>query len=259
MIGYYTKEWENLSPRIIDRWCPSFSGNTGLRFPSTLGKNHGVLLNYTNNGNDAYVTNDHKLALFFDNTNDQVEMPSIPEIRTGAFSVSLWYYTPTISGFNQIFAQWIAVGGLGMIGFRNGSALAWQIGNRVTTGAVFTANNWHHVVCFRQENGTLRAMINGVLDSGSMPAANQSSTEPFILGGPVSGAGTGAGNCQLDDIIIFGTELTVPEAVFIYSQGRGGGLLYEPPRRKRYFVSPASGWQSYWFRNQQRMIGGGIR
>jgi hypothetical protein len=257
MIGYYTKEWETLAPRIVDRWCTSFSGNTQLQLPSTLGKNHGSLLNYTNNANDAYVTSGDRLALFFDNSNDQVQMPSIPEIRTGPFTVSLWYYPFSVSGLNQIFAQW-SFSGFGSIAFRNGTSLAWQVGNRVTTGAVFTANAWHHIVCFRQADGTLRAMVNGVLDSGSIPAANQFSTEPFLLGGPVGGAGTGAGNCQMDDLITFGAALTVQESRFIFEQGRGGGLLYEPPRRKTYFV-PASGWKPYWFRNQQRMVGGGIR
>jgi hypothetical protein len=233
MFAYYNREWEGLAPRIVNRWCPSFTGNTQLQLPSTLGKNHGSLLNYTNNANDAYVTSGERLALFFDNSNDQVQLPSIPEIRTGPFAVSLWYYPFSITGFNQIFAQWLSSG---IIAFRTGTALAWQVGNRVTTGAVFTANTWHHLVCVRQENGTLRALVNGTLDAGSATATSQSSTEPFILGGPVGGAGTGAGNCQIDDLCIFSAALTVQEARFILEQGRGGGLLMQPPLRRSYFI-----------------------
>jgi hypothetical protein len=217
-------------------WCPSFAHNQ-LQLPDVSGLgNHGTLVNFANNGNNALVTSGGKLALDFDNSNDQVSIPSIASIRSGPFTVSLWYYPFSVSGLNQIFAQWIAIGGFGMIGFRNGSALAWQVGNRVTTGAVFTANNWHHMVCFRQENGTLRAMINGVLDPGSTTATGQSSTEPFILGGPVGGAGTGAGNCQLDDIRIYSRALTVGEAIATYQANRGGGMGYQSPLRRSYFV-----------------------
>jgi hypothetical protein len=201
-----------------------------------------------------WVVSGGKGALDFDNSNDQVSIPSIASIRSGPFTVSLWYYPFSVSGINQIFAQWIGVGGLGMIGFRNGSALAWQVGNRVTTGAVFTANNWHHMVCFRQENGTLRAMINGVLDAGSATATGQSSTEPFLLGGPVAGAGTGAGNCQMDDIRIYLRGLSFGEARQLYQIGRGNMPLR---RRRRYTEQAAGGFKAYWARNNSRLIGAG--
>jgi hypothetical protein len=174
--------------------------------------------------------------LDFDNSNDQVSIPSIASIRSGPFAVSLWYYPFSISGLNQIFAQW-GTATDGIIAFRNGTSLAWQNGNRVTTGAVFTANAWHHIVCFRQANGTLRAMINGVLDAGSATATSQSSTEPFLLGGPVGGAGTGAGNCQMDDIILFGDCITFGEAREIYRRGRGAGLFDERRRPIRSAVT----------------------
>ena len=205
MLAYYRPEWESLHSRMVDRWCPSFSGNTGLQLPSTMGRSHGILTNFANNGNDAYVANPERVGLSFNNLNNTVAMPSIPSIRSGAFAVSLWYYPFSLTATSQIFSQWSPVSGL--IAFRNGNALAWQIGNRVTTSAVFTPNTWHHVVCFMNENGTLRAMVSGILDAGSAAASNQSSTEPFLLGGPVGGAGTGAGNCLIDDVIVFHAKI----------------------------------------------------
>ena len=217
---------------IIGRWVPS-AGATGLtlvdRSPC---RRNGALVNM--DPASDWVVSGGKVALDFDNSNDQVSVPSIASIRSGPFTVSLWYYPFSVSGINQIFAQWLSNG---IIAFRNGTSLAWQITNRVTTGAVFTANAWHHIVCFRQADGTLRAMVNGVLDSGSIPAANQSSTEPFILGGPVSGAGTGAGNCQMDDIVIFGDCITFGEAREIYRRGRGAGLVEERRRPIRSAVT----------------------
>jgi hypothetical protein len=197
-----------------------------------------------------WVISGGKGALDFDNSNDQVSIPSIASIRSGPFTVSLWYYPFSVSGINQIFAQWLSNG---IIAFRNGTSLAWQITNRVTTGAVFTANAWHHIVCFRQADGTLRAMVNGVLDSGSIPAANQSSTEPFILGGPVSGAGTGAGNCQMDDIRIYLRGLSFGEARQLWQIGRGN----MPLRRRRRYTEQAGGFKGYWA-NRQHLIGSGV-
>jgi hypothetical protein len=230
MLAYYGPEWEGLQSRMVDRWCPSFSGNTGLQLPSTLGRSHGTLTNFANNGNDAYVANPDRVALSFNNVNNTVAIPSIPSIRSGAFTVSLWYYPFSVTGLNQIFAQWAP--GFGLIAFRSGTSLVWQVGPRVTTSAVFAANVWHHVVCFRLESGTLRVMVNGILDAGSTASANQSSTEPFLLGGPVAGAGTLAGNCLMDDITVWNAGLTANEARFLYEQGRGGGMSYQPPRRR---------------------------
>jgi hypothetical protein len=233
MINYWQLGYEWMGQGLRGHWCPSFAHNQ-LQSPDVSGfGNHGQLVNFANNANNALVTSGGKVALDFDNSNDQVSVPSIASIRSGPFAVSLWYYPFSVSGSNQIFAQWLSSG---IIAFRNGTSLAWQVGNRLTTGAVFTANTWHHVVCFRQENGTLRAMVNGVLDAGSSTATSQSSTEPFLLGGPVGGAGTGAGHCQIDDVRIYSRGLTVGEAIATYQADRGGGMGYQPPLRRSYFV-----------------------
>lgn len=251
--GFARSASEAMFPRLFPDvlWlCPSLNpAMGGNRLWDLSGRqNWGTL---TNMANDDWVISGGKLALDFDNSNDQVQASSIASIRSGPFTVSLWYYPFSISGLNQIFAQWLSSG---IIAFRSGTSLAWQVGNRVTTGAVFTPNTWHHVFCLRQENGTLRAMINGVLDAGSATATNQSSTEPFILGGPVGGAGTGAGNCQIDDVRIYGRGLTAEEGMQIYRIGRGNMPLR---RRRRYTEQAAGGFKAYWA-NRQHLIGSGV-
>jgi hypothetical protein len=200
-----------------------------------------------------WVVSGGKGALDFDNTNDTVSIPSITSIRSGAFTVSLWYYPFSVTGLNQIFAQWSPASGL--IAFRNVNALAWQVGNRVTTSAVFTVNSWHHIVCFRLESGTLRAMVNGLLDAGSAASTAQSSTEPFLLGGPVAGAGTQAGNCLIDDVTVWSAGLTANEAREIYRLGRGYGVFPEPDFDEGF---TAAGFKAYWARRQSQLIGGGV-
>jgi hypothetical protein len=96
-------------------------------------------------------------------------------------------------------------------------------------------------------------MVNGVLDSGSIPAANQFSTEPFLLGGPVGGAGTGAGNCQMDDIRIYLRGLSFGEARQLWQIGRGN----MPLRPRRRYTEQAGGFKGYWA-NRQHLIGSGV-
>jgi len=232
--GFARSRSEASYPRLfpdVGWWCPSLQSPGGTRLHDLRGGNLGTLTNME--PATDWVVNGGRYALDFDNTNDTVSIPSIPSIRSGAFTVSLWYHPLSTTGLNQIFAQW-AVSGL--IAFRNGTSLAWQVGNRVTTSAVFTANSWHHVVCFRLESGTLRAMVNGRLDSGSAAATNQSSTEPFLLGGPVAGAGTGAGNCLMDDVRIFSRGLAFGDARQLYQLGRGN----MPMVRRRQYTEAAA-------------------
>jgi hypothetical protein len=253
--GFARSASEAMFPRLFPDacWlCPSLNpAFGGTRLWDLSGRQNWGTLTNMDQATD-WVVSGGKYALDFDNSNDQVQTSSIPEIRTGPFTVSLWYYPFSVSGLNQIFAQWLSGG---IIAFRNGTSLAWQVGNRLTTGAVFTANTWHHVVCFRQENGTLRAMINGVLDAGSAAATSQSSTEPFLLGGPVGGAGTGAGNCQMDDIRIYLRGLSFGEARQLYQIGRGNMPLR---RRRRCVEQAAGGFKAYWARRQSQLIGGGV-
>jgi len=251
--GFARSRSEALHPRLFPDvlWlCPSLQSPGGTRLHDLRGSNWGTLTNMTPASD--WVVNGGKGALDFDSTNDTVSMSSIPSIRSGAFTVSLWYYPFSVTGLNQIFAQWSNVG---IIAFRNGTSLAWQVGNRVTTSAVFAANTWHHIVCFRQENGTLRAMVNAILDAGSAAANNQSSTQPFLLGGPVAGAGTGAGNCLIDDLRIFSGSLAFADARQLYHLGRGNMPMV---RKRRYSEQEAAGFKAYWANRRSQLFGGGV-
>lgn len=273
MIGYYTKEWEALAPRIVDRWCTSFSGNTGLQLPSTTGKTHGVLTNFANNGNDAYVTSPDKLALSLDGVNDYVTttraIPAFSQLSIGFWvnvasltnnSTPTFFSCGTGVSARPFFMQYTAATGFRFILINNATSAVKYIRTQTPT-----LNTWEHYVITwtgGADNSGFQAYRNGVrsvvsyLDQGAQ------------MSGPLPGNLVRLG-CYvdfttpfqglLDDFIIFDTAILPTEAQFIFEQGRGGGLLYRPERRKTYFVPPVTGWQSYWFRNQQRMVGGGIR
>ena len=104
MLAYYGPEWESLASRMVDRWCSSFSGNTGLQLPSTMGRNHGTLTNFSNNGNDAYVTSPDILALNFDGFDDYVGLgPGLGQ--SGNFSVMGWANVRSYGINPQLFSR----------------------------------------------------------------------------------------------------------------------------------------------------------
>lgn len=220
-----------LSDGLVGYWS-AWLGSSGYRLLDRTGRgNHGTLTNM-DAGTDwvgATIQGRSGYALDFDNTNDVVSVPHLSYLDSGHFTISCWYFTPTVSGFNQIVAQWQAVGAPGPIAFRNGAAIAWQIQNRATTANILTANSWHFLsfIC----GPSLRVICNGVLDSNSAVVGVQSNSEPFLIGGPVLSAGTGAGNCRIADVVIHTRALTVAEHVDLYVRGPG---WYQPYQRKRY-------------------------
>jgi hypothetical protein len=275
MIGYYTKEWEALAPSIVYRSCPSFTGNTGLQLPdiSRLAA-HSTLSNFANNANDAYITSPDKLALNFDGVND-IAQSSISLPAFSSMSISCWFHptswtntanaVPVICGTAVNFRPFYLVAIPGSSGIRfqlinhsSGGLKAVQIG-------LPAIGTWTHIIATwdgGNADSSFSMYSNGILRTGTYATTGTvAGTLPgnrVRLGASYDGTGPYSG--MLDDVIIFNNvALTAPEARFVFEQGRGGGLLYRPERRKTYFVPPVTGWQSYWFRNQQRMVGGGIR
>lgn len=245
-----------LSDGLVGYWS-AWQGSSGYRLlDRTRYANHGTLTNM-DAGTDwvgATVQGRSGFALDFDNTNDVVSVPHLSYLDAGEHTISFWYFTPTISGLNQIIAQWPSVSGSGPIIFRNGAAIAWQIVNRVTTASILTANSWHFISCVR--GTSLRVICNGVLDSGSTTPGTQSNSEPFLIGGPVSGAGTGAGNCRIADVSIHTRALTVAEHVDLYVRGPG---WYQPYKKRGYgYAAAVAGFKAYWARRQSQLIGGGV-
>jgi hypothetical protein len=270
MFAYYGPEWESLQSRMVDRWCTSFTGNTGLQLPSTMGRNHGTLTNFSNNGNDAYVTSPDRLALNFDGSNDAVIIPDNNALNPATgLTLSAWVRHVGATAYKQIFAKAAGtssnqrqyglyiVGGAGP-GPANGLGFETRTASTVEQGfGTVPTGEWTHVA--GTYNGSLMAFyINGV----SVGTAAQSGTitiqasDLFI--GQFATGGFSTFNGQIDDVILCNTAVTANEVRFIYEQGRGGGMLYQPPRRRSYFASVTT-FKNYWFRNQQRMIGGGVR
>jgi hypothetical protein len=234
-----------------------------------MGRNHGTLTNFSNNGNDAYVTSPDKLALNFDSANSTfVDLPLPSFDPANGLTISFWLYIKTYSTYLAItsgFQTWrISAGGIinlpggqvplnGLVVARQGAAFAGST-------LPIALNTWYHV-CHTWDRS--RGLLYVNTDPGTIVGTAGPNTGPVTRGYIGASGSTSAGpnsysSSFIDDVILCNTAVTANEVRFIYEQGRGGGMLYQPPRRRSYFASVTT-FKNYWFRNQQRMIGGGIR
>jgi hypothetical protein len=271
MLAYYGPEWESLQSRMVDRWTSSFTGNTGLQLPSTMGRNHGVLTNFANNGNDAYVADSDKLAMNLNGSNNSVQVSATNSalVSSKIFSLSFWLRTTATNTNTYPFALGSSANDTPYCGFRMSTTGAGTIalffrdnaGNFVTPGDATVVNNgqWNHVVAVAN-GSTAQLYVNGRASgsAASIASLGASTANRVTIGalGRISVVAFYSG--LVDDAIISNAGLTPSEALFLYEQGRGGGMLYQPPRRRSYFIAPVSGWKSYWIRPSSKLIGAGI-
>lgn len=256
MFAYYPPEWESLQSRIVGRWCPSFSGATGLQFPSTMGRNHGVL---TADRNTSWQTVNGAGALRFgDGVNWQyATIPAAASPTGNAFTISVWVHCVTAGVFGNT-VWWKE----GHSYFYNLTANSFVVNygatsaNEFGVGASIIGRMAH--VCMTYDGLIARCFVDGNLSGSRTNAAAINNTNVLSLATRTGSAAWATSGMWQDDIIIFNTALTANEVRFVYEQGRGGGMLYQPPRRRSYFAQVTT-FKNYWFRNQQRMIGGGIR
>jgi len=240
LTAYYSPEWESLESRMVDRWCTSFTGNTGLQFPSTMGRNHGVLTGFSNNANIAYVSSPDRLALGFNGVNNYVaNVGRSPATENRA--VSCWFnFSQVLSTgtFRQIYSAGASnlnsafVVGFGTdVNYGSTGFGATQWGNGVGASG-FNDGAWHHGLILNI-GSSWQVYVDGLLRASKVMTTNKVSY-PANIGRADNASAYYLG--QLDDVVVFNDAPTPNEIQFIYQQGRGGGLLREPPRRRSFFV-----------------------
>jgi len=245
MLAYYGPEWEIFASRMVGRWCASFTGNTGLQLPDTMGRDHGTLSNFASNGNDAYVTSPDRLAVNFNGSNNSVQVLATHSalISSKIFTLSFWLRTIATNTNAYPFAFGNSANDIPYCGFRISTTGAGTIaffyrdtaGNFVTPGDATVVNNgqWNHVVA-TCNGSTAQLYVNGRASgsAASIASLGASTANRVTIGalGRVSVVAFYSG--LVDDAIILNAGLTPSEVLFLYEQGRGGGLLLQPPRRR---------------------------
>jgi hypothetical protein len=234
LTAYYPTEWKNLAGRIAGRWCPSFTGNTGSRLPDTKGQNPGTLLNFTPTGNHAFVASDGLVALDLDGVNDEIILTDSVLIRQNQqYCVSAWVNKTAIALNN--FNGGVFRGGDTFLMSSENTGRLWARHNNVnvsssTAGPLLLNAGWVQIGL--QWDGVRANLIfNGRVFTSVLVSSSTAFTisffgqqgNQFFLG-------------LIDDLTIFNTSINVSDMQFLYEQGRGGGLLHEPPKRRSFFV-----------------------
>jgi hypothetical protein len=219
---------------MVDRWCPSFWGNTGLQLPSTLGRSHGTLTNFANNGNDAYVAVQDRTALNFDGVNDRVAVSTL-SLNTLDFGISFWAQQRGAAAIGMPIGNSTTTNSY--IWFRSGNYLRFQMPTANVEFNLTTFTPFRHYCLFSTTSTAALSTINLFVDGvsiGALSLAAGTFTINSIGDGYSSSAFPFPG--VIDDVIVFGQGLRPHEPRFLFEQGRGGGLLREPPKRRAFFV-----------------------
>jgi len=253
VILYYANDWQKIAGTIVDRWCPSVTGATQGVLPSVQGTgNDGVLTNMDRN--TSWVTSSRSGAINFDASNSTfVDLPLPLFDPANGLTISLWIYIATYSTYFAItsgFQTWrISSSGItnlpggqvplnGLVVARQGAAFAGST-------LPIALGTWYHV-CHTWDKFKGLLYVNG--DPGTIVGTSGPNTGTVTRGYIGASGNTSAGpnyygSSLIDDVIICNSAVTASEVCFLCEQGRGGGLLNEPPKRRSFFVPtlPLSG------------------
>lgn len=144
-----------------------------------------------------------------------------PATITG-LSISLWFYSSTVSG--RDFSGMVSVGNAGsdyiIIGLLNGVVWFGNKGADYSTGPTLVANTWYHVVYTISTTGVQTGYVNNIAYSISGATAGKTvilnHTYVVALGF------NNVGSCIyylgfLDDLRIFSTELSAGQVALLYN------------------------------------------
>jgi len=231
--------------------CPSVQGPAGLNVYDTTGRGlHGVL-----SGMDAptdWVRYAGRYALVFDGTNQCITLPTVT--LSGPFTLSSW--VNRASGTTE--RDFLCNSGNASVYFGVSSVQAYLAGS--TSGqklfSLSPSNGvWNHLVVTRDGGNTARVWLNGA--ESSTGGLSMTGNMPInVVGKYASGIGGDAPYNWLgaiDDVAFFNRCLT-PGEIRLLATRRG--IAYEA---RRDMFGGSSGFQAYWVRRQNQIIGGGVR
>ncbi len=233
MLNYWQPGYEWMGHGLQGHWCPSFAHNQ-LQSPDVSGfGNHGQLLNFANNGNNALVTSGGQLALDFDGVNDRVTTTSVSTTMSTGFTVNFWLKARNTGGM-ILGNNSNNVNHIRLFGTTTATSLRVAVGTYTfdLTASSRNTQDWSAITVVGLGT-TVAWYYNGLLVQSATNAAASSG------GMNVNTIGTGASSPlffdgQLDDIRIYSRPWTAQEILATYQADRGGGMGYQPPLRRSY-------------------------
>jgi hypothetical protein len=243
MLAYYGPEWESLQSRILNRWCPSFTGATSLHLPDASGRNPGLLVG---DRNTCWQSIDGGTALVFNGTSEYANARIQPiDLATDSVTVSFWNRNTT--GTTGVYASLASsTNGTPFLIFQaSGTAITLthrnnSSGDAQAIGGTWQSANWRLLTGILTPT-SLTLLINGIQVATTSRTAGATSLNQVTFAAlNRAGSLSNYASSQIDDITLFRGALSIFDIKFIYEQGRGGGLLMQPPIRRSYYAQLAA-------------------
>ena len=161
-------------------------------------------------------------SLYFDQTNDSLDIGDISSLAGGqsAFSLSMWFNLPSISGVHGMF------GGNSIFGetyYYNGVLSNTFVVNAASNMGTVTANTWNHMaVTFN--SGTTTRYLNG--SSTGSRTDSQTTTDSTLFNNLKLGVCprfSQYGDVKIDEFAVFQSELSASQVTNIYKGESDGG------------------------------------
>ncbi len=220
LLGYWTFDSLDVTDKVYDKSGQGNDGYFGLGGTSTVkaaGK-VGQGVNFLNKGNYVDATNNANLKLL-----------------TGGFSVSAWVYATSTAtqmfvfhgrGCSHFASYWLSIGGMEnqnrvskfAFGF-NTSDAGGTVQDVATTGNASTSR-WVHLTGTYNGSSQLALYVDGVLQATASVAGNPYNTTDRLSLGADPGCSGRFPAGRMDDVRIYGRQLTASEVKQLYNVAR---------------------------------------
>jgi len=249
---------------LVGLWSPLMVGAMASFVPD-------LCKNTSNNGlatantdrNSTYIGSPFGTVMNLDGVDDGINIGSFAMgnlLNATSNTIAMWVYPKTTT--NNI-ARYIGFGSAGAtFSFRtNFQNLEFAYGGAAgVLSTAFTtaeyADKWTFILGTSTPTSAA-IFINGRQVASRTDTVNMTLTTGGGIGYRFS-VNSDYSPIQFAEAAVWGRSFYAPEVANYYAQGPSGSWQLDAPRNRSRFAQVTT-FKNYWFRNQQRMIGGGIR